>query len=95
MGLKRRAGDRLDARPAVDREVHRTENRWDTPHKCALFGLGGPDSMSSGSDVTETQHWWPPDGGYPVVAQSGLSYGNDFLEETSTDPGRGVGRPDQ
>ena len=81
MGRKRRAGDRLVTRPNVDREVHRTENRWGTPCKRALFGSDGPDSMSSGSDVAEAQHWWPPDGGYPVVAQSGLSYGNDSLEE--------------
>ena len=47
----------------------------------ALFGSDGPDSMSSGSDVTEAQHWGPPDGEYPVVGQSGLSFGNDFLEE--------------
>ena len=39
MGRKRRAGDRLNARPDVDREVRHTENRWDTPHKRALFGL--------------------------------------------------------
>ena len=83
MGCKRRAGDRLDTRPNVDREVRRTENWWGTPRKRALFGSDGPDGMSSGSgsDVTEAQLWWPPDGGYPVVAQSGLSYGNDFLEE--------------
>ena len=66
----------------MDREVHRTENRWDTPRKRALFGSDGLDSMSSGSDITEAQRWWPLDGEYPVVAQSGLSYGNDFLEET-------------
>ena len=64
------------------REVRWTENWWDTPRKRSLFGSDGPDSMSSGSDVMEAQHWWPPDGEYPVVAQSGLSYGNDFLEET-------------
>ena len=51
-------------------------------HKRALFGSDGADGMSSGSDVMEAQHWWPPDGEYPMVAQSGLSYGNDFLEET-------------
>ena len=42
MGRKRRAGDRLDAKPDVDREVRRMENRWDTPRKRALFGLDGP-----------------------------------------------------
>ena len=73
MGRKRRAGDRLDTRPNVDREVRRTENRWGTPRKRALFGSDGPDSMSSGSDVMEAQLWWPPDGEYPVVAQSGQS----------------------
>ena len=81
MGRKRRAGDRLATRPNVDGEVHRTENRWGTPRKCALFGSDGPDSMSSGSDVVEAQDWGPPDDGYPVVAQSGLLYENDSLEE--------------
>ena len=51
------------------------------PHASALFSSDGPDSMSSGSDIAEAQHWGPPDDGYPVVAQSGLPYGNDFLEE--------------
>ena len=58
------------------------ENRWDIPRKRTYFGSDGPDSMSSGSDVTEAQRWWPPDGGYPMVAQSGLSDENDFLEES-------------
>ena len=40
--------------------------------------------MSSGSDVMEAQHWWPPDGEYPMVAQSGLSDENDFLESWKT-----------
>ena len=81
MGRKRRAGDRLATRPNLDGEVHRMENRWGTPCKRALFGLDGPDSMSSGSDVMEAQYWGPPDYGYPVVAQSGLLYENDSLEE--------------
>ena len=58
MGRKRRAGDRLDTRPNVDREVRREG----TPRKRALFGSDGPDSMSSGSDVTEAQLRWPLDG---------------------------------
>ena len=62
--------------------MRRTENRWDTPRRRALFGSDGPDSMSSGSDVAEAQHWWPPDGEYPMVAQSGLSDESDFLEES-------------
>ena len=47
----------------------------------ALIGLDGPDSMLSGSDVTETQLRWPPDGEYPMVAQSGRPYIDDSLEE--------------
>ena len=57
------------------------ENRWGTPRKHALFGSDGPDSMSSGSDVVDAQYWGPQDDGYPVVAQSGLLYENDSLEE--------------
>ena len=66
----------------MNREVRRTENRWDTPRKRALFGSDGPVSMSSGDDVTEGQQWWHPDGGYPMVDHSELPYGNDFLEES-------------
>ena len=67
MGRKRRAEDRLDTRPNVDREVRREGTRWGTPRKHALFGSDGPDSMSSGSDVTEAQLRWPPDGEYPTL----------------------------
>ena len=81
MGRRRRAGDRLATRPNVGGVVHRRENRWGTPSKHALFGSDGPDSMSSGSDVVEAQYWRPPDDGYPIVAQSGLLYENDSLEE--------------
>ena len=79
MGRKRQAGDWLDTRPNVDREVRRTKNRWGTPRKRAVFGSDGPDSMSSGSDIAKAQLWWPPDGEYPVVAQSGLSYGKTIF----------------
>ena len=81
MGRKRRAGDWLDTRPNVDREVRREGTRWGTPRKRALFGSDGPDSMSSGSDVTEAQLRWPPDNEYPTLAQSGRPYIDDFLEE--------------
>ena len=80
-GRKRRAGDRLDTRPNVDREVRREGTRWGTQCKRALLGSDGPDSMSSGSNVTEAQLRWPPDGEYPMVAQSGRSYIDDSLEE--------------
>ena len=49
MGWKRRAGGQLATSPYVDDVVRRRENRWDTPHKRALFGSDGPDSMTSGS----------------------------------------------
>ena len=65
----------------MDREVRREGTRWGTPRKRALFGLDGPDSMSSGSDVTEAQLRWPPDDEYPMVAQSGRPYIDDSLEE--------------
>ena len=65
----------------MDGVVHRRENRWGTPRKRTLFGSDGPDSMSSGSDGVEAQYLEPPDDGYPIVAQSGLSYENDSLEE--------------
>ena len=41
--------------------------QWGTPQR-ALFGSDEPDSMSSGSDVTEAQLRWPPDDEYPMVA---------------------------
>ena len=50
--------------------MRREGTRWGTPRKRALFGLDGPDSMSSGSDVAEAQLKWPPDDEYPAVAQS-------------------------
>ena len=51
------------------------------PRKRALFGSDGPDSMSSGSDVTEAQLRWPSDGEYPTVAQSGRPHIDESLEE--------------
>ena len=81
IGRKRRAGDRLDTRPDVDREVRREVTRWGTPRKHSLFGPDGPDSMSSGSDVAEAQLRWPPDDEYPAVAQSGRPYNDESLEE--------------
>ena len=38
IGRKRRAGDRLETRPDVDRGVRREGTRWGTPCKRALFG---------------------------------------------------------
>ena len=71
-------------RPDVDREVRREGTRWGTPRKRALFGLDGPDIMSSGSDVAEAQLRWPPDGKYPAVAQSGRPYNDESLEEAQS-----------
>ena len=88
MGRKRRAGDRLATSPNVDEVVHRRENRWDTPRKCALFGSDGPDSMTSGSDVVEAHDWGPPDDGYPIVAQYGFLYENDSLKEAWSPSGK-------
>ena len=82
MGRKRRAGDQLATSPNVDGVVHRRGNWWGTPRKRALFGLDGPDSMSSGSDGVEAQYWGPPDDGNPIVAQSGLVYENDSIRES-------------
>ena len=45
IGRNRRAGDQLDTRPEVDREVRREGTRWGTPHKRVLFGSDGPDSI--------------------------------------------------
>ena len=81
MGIKHHAGGRLATSLYVDDVVRRRENRWDTPHKRALFGSDGPDSMTSGSDVVEAHVHGPLDDGYPIVAQSGLFYENDPLEE--------------
>ena len=81
IGRKRLAGDWLDTRPKVDREVQREGTRWGAPRKHALFGSDGPDSMSSGSDVAEAQLRWPPDGEYPAVAQSGRPYTDESFEE--------------
>ena len=58
--------------------------RWiyiDTARQHALFGLYGPDSMTSGSDVAEAQDYGPPDDNYPMVAQSGLFIENDSPKE--------------
>ena len=81
MGRKRQAGDRLDMRPNVDREVRREGTWWGTPRKRALFGSDGPDNMSSASDITAAQLRWPPDGEYPTVAQSGRPHIDESLEE--------------
>ena len=58
---KRRAGDRVVMGSDVGRDVRREGALWGTPHKRALFGPEGQDSVSSGSDVTEVRPWWPPD----------------------------------
>ena len=84
IGRKRRAVDRLDMRPDVDREVRRKGSRWGTPYKRDLFGLDGPYIMSSGSEVAQAQLRWTPDGEYPAVAQSGQPYNDESLEETQS-----------
>ena len=81
MGLKRQAGDRLATSLYADDVVRQRENRWNTPRKRALFGLDGPDSMTSGSDVVEGQDYGPPDDSYPMVGQSGLFIENDYPRE--------------
>ena len=65
----------------MDNTVHRMESQWDIPHKHALFGSEGPDSMSSSSDIVEGHYLEPPDDRYPVVTQSGLIQNNDSREE--------------
>ena len=84
MGRKRRAGDRFapnSYEEDVEEDVVRqTEHRWDTPRKRALFGSDEPDSMTSGSDVVETQDFGLPRDGYPMGAQSGLFIENDSPE---------------
>ena len=81
MGRKHRAGGRLATRRNVDSTVHRMESQWGIPHKRALIGSDGPDSMSSSSDVVEGHHLEPPDDRYPVMTQSGLIQNNDSCEE--------------
>ena len=51
MGLRRRAGDRLEARPNVDREVRRMENRWDTPRKCNNLSLSHTLDAEGGCEI--------------------------------------------
>ena len=54
---------------------------WGTPRKRALFGPEGPHSVSSVSDVAETQLGWPPDDEDLEVAQSEWPPGDEYLEE--------------
>ena len=55
MGRIRRAGDRFAPSSYEEEVVRQTEHRWDTPRKRALFDSDEPVSMTSGSDVVETQ----------------------------------------
>ena len=50
----------------------------------ALFGSDGLDSMTSDSDVVEAQVHRLSDDGYPIIAQPGLLYKNNSLEEAWT-----------
>ena len=68
---KLRAGDRVETKSDVGRDVRREGARRGTPCKRALFGPEGQNSVSSGSDVAETQLGWPPEDEYPAVALSG------------------------
>ena len=79
--LIRRAGDRVETKSDVGRDVRREGARWGTPGKRALFGPEGQNRVSSGSDVVEAQLGWPPDDEYPAVAQSGWPPEDEYLEE--------------
>ena len=79
---KRRAGDRVETKSDVGRDVRREGAQWGTPHKRALFGPEGQNSVSSGSDVVEARLEWPPDDKYPEVAQSGWPPQDEYPEET-------------
>ena len=81
IGRKRRAGDRVEMKSDVGRDVRREGPRRGTPRKRALFGPEGQNSVSSGSDVAEAQLRWPPNDEYPVVAQSGWPPEDEYLEE--------------
>ena len=76
---KRRAGDRIETRSDVGRDVRREGARWGTPRKRTLFGPEGQNGVSSGNDVAELG--WPPDDEYPAVAQSGWPHKDEHLEE--------------
>ena len=78
---KRRAGDRVETKSDIGRDVRREGARWGTPRKRALLGLEGQNSVSSVSDVAEAQLGWPPDDEYPAVAQSGWPPEDEYLEE--------------
>ena len=54
---------------------------WGTPHKRALFGPEGQDSVSSVGDVAEAQSGWPPDDENTEKAQSGWPPDGEYLEE--------------
>ena len=72
MGRKLLAGDRFAPSSNKEEVARQTEHRWDTPRKRALFGSDEPDSMTSGSDVMETQDFELPRDGYSMGAQSGF-----------------------
>ena len=80
MGHKRRTGDRFAPSPCEDDVFRQTETWWDIPRKRTLFGLKGPDSMTSGRDVVEAQDYRPPGDGYPMITQSGLFIESDSLK---------------
>ena len=82
VGRRRRAGDRFAGSYEED-VVRQTEHQWDTPRKRALFGSDEPDSMTSGSDVVETQDFGLPRDGYAMGAQSG-----SFIENVSPETAR-------
>ena len=58
---KRRAGGRVVTVLDVGLDVRSEGAMWGTPHKRALFGPEGQDSISSVGDVVEAQTEWLPD----------------------------------
>ena len=81
IGRKRRAGDRIETRSDVGRDVRREGPRCATLCKRALFGPEGQNSVSSSSFVAEAQLGWPPDDEYPAVAQSGWPHEDEYVKE--------------
>ena len=80
MGRRGRVGDRFTPSSYEEEVVHQTEHRWDTPRKRTLFGSDKPDSMTSGSDVVETQDFGLARDGDAMGPQSGLFIENDSPE---------------
>ena len=50
-----------------DGTVLRSDNQWDIPRKRALFISDGPDSTTSGSDITEGHSDRPPEVEYSEI----------------------------